>query len=174
MRRGCTTSASTPTTSSTDLPTAGGSNRLAFSTSNPITFLRFRFRSYHLFSLFCFHSNSDDPFTISSWNLIWNASRTITFTVEVRREGECTGIRRGASMEEMSFTWSLQRLQVITVPPRRRSMARIRPVISAPACWICIRLTLSFFLRLLFHYFSTLFCFPLSLGVLQIYIWPWN
>lgn len=45
VRRGCTTSASTPITSSTAHPTAtGGSSRLAFNTFNPppINFLRFR------------------------------------------------------------------------------------------------------------------------------------
>ena len=82
--------------------------------------------------------------------LLWNASRTITCT-EVHREEECTGMRRGALTEEMSFIWSLPLLPAVTVLRCRKRMAKISPLIPVPACWICIRLTPSFFLlRLLF------------------------
>ena len=51
--------------------------------------------------------------------------------------------------EELTTTWSPPRLQVATVLSRRKRMAMILPANSALACWICIPLTLSFFLRCL-------------------------
>lgn len=123
--------------------------------------LQVLFITCNLVSSFLFILNGGDPLTTSFWNFIykhfdsmflyvWNASRIITRTVVVveRREEECTGISRGALMEEVSIIWSLQRLLVITVLRCRKRTVMIHLEISALDCWICIHLTLSFFLRL--------------------------
>ena len=107
------------------------------------------------------------------FDLIWlwlcNASRIITCTaVAERKEGECIGMFREALMaEEVIIIWSRLRLLMLTVLQLWRWTVMIRTVILVLACWICIRLILSFFLRLL------LFMIWYLIWLTVLYFWIW-